>query len=86
VTETPHPEFGVPWAAKGEERPSQFLTPLAWVAGHEGGLLFIQRGEADLDGCAYQNWMGMSGWNRWVMRNEAAPVKPDSPDDAQTTQ
>lgn len=81
MSEAPHPAFGIPWAAKGEERPSQFQTPLAWVAGHEGGVLMVQCGEVDVDGCADRGWMTMSGWNRWVAEVKAAPFVAPAPDE-----
>jgi hypothetical protein len=74
VTEAPHPAFGVPWAARGEERPSRFRTPLSWVDGHDGGVLFVK-----YDHIGEPQWIPMSEWNAWVKHSSAAPVKPEPP-------
>jgi hypothetical protein len=77
MTDSPHPPFGVPWAAKGEERPSRFRTPLAWVVGHNGGVMMIQYGEVDRDGDCNTGWIQMFQWNIWVKVYAAAPVKQE---------
>jgi hypothetical protein len=77
MPDTPHPEFGVPWAADGETRPSQFCTPLAWVEGDRGGVLFVRFGPSSDD----ERWVTMKAWNRWVKDCKAKPVVPDPPDD-----
>jgi hypothetical protein len=73
VTEAPHPAFGVPWAIKGEERPSRFNTPIAYAPGHNGGVLFVHYGDGQ------EKWITIATWNAWVKENQAAPVKPEPP-------
>lgn len=70
---TPHPPFGIPWAAKGEERPSRFRTPIAYAPGHDGGVLFV------VHGIGHERWMRMSEWNAWAEETDAAPVEQEKP-------
>lgn len=70
------PSFGVPWAPNGESRPSQFRTPLAWVDGHAGGVVFVERGRKE-----DRFWQTMVEWDDWVRETKAAPVEPEKPDE-----
>jgi poly(3-hydroxybutyrate) depolymerase len=77
MSETDHPAFGIPWAADGETRPARFRTPLAYAPGHNGGVLFVRHGRSSTG----DHWMTMCAWNAWVAEVEAAPVKPEAPDE-----
>jgi hypothetical protein len=63
-------QFGAPWAADGETRPSRFRTPLAQAPGHNGGVLYVRDGDEE-------RWVLLSAWNAWVSEAHAAPVQPD---------
>ena len=69
-----HPEFGKPWAARGESRPRHFRTPLAWVRGAGGGVLLVQDGPEPLE----RSWLLVSEWEDWVAEVGAVPVEPAS--------
>ena len=66
------PDFGKPYAADGETRPSRFRTPLAWVAGYDGGVLLVQTGREVND----RAWLLMSEWEEWVSAVKASEAAP----------
>lgn len=71
MEDTPLPEFGKPWAAEGETRPSHFRTPMAHSRGANGGVLFVR------DGHGAERWMMLGEWLEWVKETKAAPVVDD---------
>lgn len=73
---TDHPEFGKLWAARGEKRPLRFRTPLAWVQGFDGGVLFVRFGDDRPDRL---HVMMMSDWLMWVKAEGAVPVPDPEP-------
>jgi hypothetical protein len=68
-------DFGKPWAAEGETRPSHFRTPLAHARGANGGVIFVR------DGHGAERWLMLGEWSAWVKENHAAPVKLDPDED-----
>jgi hypothetical protein len=77
------PEFGKPWAAAGETRPSRFVTVLMWLdslrpgKGVRDDVLLVQLGTSPGD----RVWWLESEWEAWVAEHKAAPVVPDADDD-----
>jgi hypothetical protein len=67
------PEFGKPWAASGEARPSHFRTPIARAEGANGGVVLVR------DGHGGERWQMLGEWLDWVKETSAAPVVPEEP-------
>jgi hypothetical protein len=73
-------QFGAPWAADGETRPSRTRTVLAHASGVGDGALLVQEG-TDI---AYRYWILASEWQAWLTESKAQlyVAAPDEPGEA----